>query len=134
MPGGRPTDYTEDLGDILCSRLSQGISLRKVCKADDMPSTVTVYSWFRKYPEFLKHYTRAKEESADADQDRIDEIAEKVLEGEYEPNVAKVAADLIKWSASKKKPKKYGDRIQQDVKHTGNVTFNMGFGGNDEKS
>lgn len=124
-PVGRPTDYTPDLSDLICSRLAEGNSLRKVCKADDMPSTTSVYSWFRLYPEFLEQYTRAKEESGDADQDRIDEIAEGVLDGDIEPNVAKVAADLIKWSASKKKPKKYGDRqqIDQVVRHKfGNLT------------
>ncbi len=116
---GRPTDYTLGLSDLICARLAEGNSLRKVCKAEDMPSTTSVYSWFRLYPEFLEQYTRAKEESGDADQDRIDEIAEGVLDGDIEPNVAKVAADLIKWSASKKKPKKYGDRqqIDQVVRH-----------------
>jgi hypothetical protein len=60
---------------------------------------------------FRNHYTRAKEESGDADQDKLDEIAEKVLTGEIDPQAARVAADIIKWSASKKKPKKYGDRL-----------------------
>jgi DNA-binding ferritin-like protein len=65
----------------------------------------------QKDEEFRKQYTRAKEESGDADQDKLDEIAERVLDGSLDPQAARVAADIIKWSASKKKPKKYGDRI-----------------------
>jgi hypothetical protein len=114
---GRPTDYTEELGDKICAEVARGTSLSKVCDAKGMPSTQSVYTWFRKHEGFLDNYVRAKEESADADQDRIDEIAEKVLTGEYEPQVAKVAADLIKWSASKKRPKKYGDKVTNE--HTG---------------
>jgi len=108
--GGRPTDYNNNLVADLCSRIAMGQSLRKVCKADDMPAISTVYTWFPEYPELVEQYARAKEDSADADQDKLDEIAEKVLVGEYEPQNARVAADIIKWSASKKKPKKYGDK------------------------
>lgn len=116
MPAGRPTNYTEDLTSLLCSRIATGMSLRKVCKAKDMPSIGTVYTWFPKYPEFIEQYARAKEESADADADRLDEIAEGVLAGDYEPANARVAADIIKWSAGKKRPKKYGDRTMvEDV-------------------
>ena len=81
-----------------------------------------MYKWFRLYPDFVDNYARAKEDSGDADQDKLDEIAEKVLSGEIEPQAARVAADIIKWSASKKKPKKYGDRIHTE--HSGNITYN----------
>ena len=114
----RPTDYTEELVGILCSRIATGTSLRKVCKADDMPSIAAVYNWFPKYPEFVEQYARAKEDSGDADQDRLDEIAERLLDKDDELDVqaARVAADIIKWSAGKKRPKKYGDKTMiEDV-------------------
>jgi hypothetical protein len=114
MAMGRPTDYSEDLADKFCALISEGNSMAKVCRSnDDMPSTQTIFRWFRIYPDFCDKYARAKEESGDADQDKIDDIAEKVLDGKLEPQQARVAADLIKWSASKKKPKKYGDRVEQ---------------------
>jgi len=121
MPAGRPSDYTQEIADKICFMIGEGTSLRKTLLTDGMPSGQTVYSWFRKHPEFLEQYARAKEESGDADQDKLDEIAEKVLTGEYEPQQARVAADIIKWSASKKKPKKYGDRITTE--HTGNISL-----------
>jgi len=117
--GGRPTGYTKTIAAKLCSEISTGMSLRKVCKKKAMPSTATVYVWFSKHPEFIEQYARAKEDSADADQDKLDEIAEGVLEGRYEPKAARVAADIIKWSASKKKPRKYGDRTT--LSHEGNI-------------
>lgn len=114
--GGRPSDYTQEIATELCSRIARGKSLRTVCKADDMPSVQTVYTWMNRHEEFLEQYARAKDDSADADADKLDEIAEKVLIGGYDPQAARVAADIIKWSASKKKPKRYGNNIGLDVK------------------
>ena len=119
MPAGRPTKYTEKIGIEICGRIAMGNSLTKVCSDPNMPSTVTVYTWFKRQPELLNDYTRAKFDSGDADQDKLDEVAEKVLTGEIDPQAARVAADIIKWSASKKQPKKYGDYRQ--VEHSGAV-------------
>ena len=110
MPAGRPSEYSQEVSDIICSRIATGMSLRKVCLDDDVPTITTFYNWLSKYPELVEQYARAKEDSADADADKLDQIAEGVLVGEYDPASARVAADIIKWSAGKKRPKKYGDR------------------------
>lgn len=112
---GRPTDYTNEIAAEICASIACGNSLRKVCDSEDMPAASTVFGWLTRHPDFVEQYTRAKEESGDADQDKLDEIAEKVLTGVFDPQAARVAADIIKWSASKKKPKKYGDR--QTIEH-----------------
>ena len=107
------------MGDKICAMVGMGNSLRKTCSPADMPSFQTVYTWFRLYPELLEQYMRAKDDSADSDHDKLDEISEGVLDGTYDPQSARVAADIIKWSAGKKKPKKYGDR--QQIEHTGKI-------------
>jgi hypothetical protein len=117
MPAGRPTDYTEDLAADFCSRIALGKSLRRVVKDADMPSHSSIYRWFSLYPEFCEQYARAKEDSADSRADQVEEIAEKVLDGEYDPQAARVAIDAFKWTSGKHKPKKYGDKITQE--HTG---------------
>jgi hypothetical protein len=97
-----------------------------------MPSVATVFAWMRRFPEFLKQYARAKEESADAFAEEILEIAddgrndwmerhgEKNEDGEPVKGWAvngehiqrsRVRIDTRKWLASKLKPKKYGDRV-----------------------
>ena len=118
-PGGRPTDYTQKLGDKICASIAIGTSLRKTCLSDEFPHLATIYRWFRKFPEFSEQYARAKGDSGDSDADKIEELAEKVLTGEYDPASARVAIDAFKWTASKKIPKKYGDK--QQIEHTGKV-------------
>ena len=103
--------YTPELADEICDLLSDGISLRKVCERDEMPSKVTVLKWLRTNDEFVTQYARAKDEAADSLADDIQDIGEKVLKGEYDANSARVAIDAKKWTASKLKPKKYSERL-----------------------
>ena len=146
--GGRPSDYTQEIADRICEELSQGISLRTVCKADDLPSAATVFNWFRRYPEFLEQYTRAKEESSDAMAEDILDISDNATNDYMEQNDSenpgyKVNGEHIqrsrlrvesrKWLMAKMKPKKYGDKIQQDINIPEGVVFNMQFKGDDEE-
>ena len=114
MPAGRPSSYTPEIAAKFCSELALGNSLRSVCARDDMPSHTTIYTWLTQHPEFLEQYARAKDDSADADADKIEHIAEMVLEGKVDPQAGRVAMDAYKWTAGKKRPRKYGDKIQLD--------------------
>ncbi|MCF1502182.1 hypothetical protein L0F51_00185 [Afifella sp. H1R] len=67
--------------------------------------------WLQVNDAFRQQYARARSEQADADADAIGDIAERVLRGEVEPNAGRVAIDALKWSAGKRKPKKYGDKL-----------------------
>lgn len=104
---GRPTDYTPELGDRICNELTLGKSLVKICKADDMPATVTIYRWLREHEEFSNNYARARENQADLYADEIVEIADNT----DDPQKARVQIDSRKWVSSKLKPKKYGDKL-----------------------
>lgn len=103
--------------EIIIGKLSVGYSLKKTLDSNkDLPCRATVYTWLNEeHPdydkEFLNNYTRAREDSADIDAEKVEEIAEKVLDGTYEPAQAKAALDCYKWTAGVKKPKKYGAKV-----------------------
>lgn len=135
MAGGRPTGYSTDLASRICEGLSEGQSLRSICRSDDMPSLSTVFNWLRIHKEFLEQYAIAKEESADAMVEDMLDIADNQVEqpllvdgipmsvdgkvvmvkDAVSVNHAKLRVDTRKWAASKLKPKKYGDRITQEL-------------------
>lgn len=136
MKEGRPTIYTQELSDRICSDIAQGMSLRTLCRPDDMPCTATIFNWFRSHPEFLEQYTRAKEEQAEALVEEILDIADDgsndwmekfnsdgnsvgwVLNGEH-VNRSRLRIDSRKWLASKLKPKRYADKmINQNTNQT----------------
>lgn len=104
----RPSDYTQELADEICSQLSDGKSLRAVCRQESMPSARTIFNWLRTKPEFMHQYAKAKEESADAMADDILDIAD---DKDEDAQSRRVRIDARKWIASKLKPKKYGDKI-----------------------
>jgi len=112
--GGRPSIHTDELEQRVLSGLSV-MSMVKVCELDGMPNRDTIYSWMIKVPGFTDRYARACDERADHRAEMIDDIAERVLSGEVDPQAARVAIDAHKWTASKLRPKKYGERISQEL-------------------
>lgn len=121
----RPSEFDPAVGDIICERLIDGESLRRICEDDDMPAKSTVMKWLAsgKHPSFVDQYTRAREVAADTDFDDIGHIARQAARGEIEPNAARAAMDGLKWTAAKRQPKKYGDKIEHE--HTGGLKLNV---------
>lgn len=125
---GRPTSYTEDMALAICGRLADGESLKSICAGDDMPDKATVYRWLAADEAFRDMYARAREDQADTLADEIVAIADEAevsakQDGE-EVHLAldatavarnRLRVDARKWVAAKLKPKKYGDRISQEV-------------------
>jgi hypothetical protein len=123
---GRPSSFTQHLADLICVRIAEGESLRKICEDEEMPDRVTIYRWLAAYPEFCNQYTRAREDQADTYADEIMAIADETpdLNPILDRNGAlieiqlhsaylqwqKQRIDARKWTAMKLKPKKYGDR------------------------
>ncbi len=131
----RPTDYSLELVDRICARLAQGESMRSVARDEEMPALSTIFKWLREHKEFSEQYAIAKEESADALVDDILDIADNQVEqplivdglpvqvdgklvmvkDNVSVNHAKLRVDTRKWAASKLKPKKYGDKVTQEL-------------------
>tara|TARA_R110000850_G_scaffold150588_1_gene273384 strand:+ start:68 stop:514 length:447 start_codon:yes stop_codon:yes gene_type:complete len=126
----RPSDYTPELGDLICSELADGKSMRAVCLPDEMPDKATVFRWIRTKEGFRDQYARAKEESADALTDEMLDIADdsnldytKTDEDGAKLNSeniqrSRLRIDTRKWLASKLKPKKFGDKQYIETKDT----------------
>lgn len=110
----RPSLYSEKLVDEICSLLAEGYSLVTICKREGMPNYSTVSNWLDKYPEFLTKYTRAREQQADYLAEEIIGIADEKLS---DPQRSRLQVDARKWYAGKLRPKKYGDKIQNE--HSG---------------
>lgn len=112
---GRPSKYTEAMADDICARIACGESMRAISFDPVMPAMSTLFKWLREHQEFSEQYARAKEESGDVDAERIEDVAKDVLDGKVDPASGRVAIDAFKWTASKKRPKKYGDKVQQEL-------------------
>jgi hypothetical protein len=120
MTATRPTSYTQEIGDEICRRLSEGSPLRRILRDAGMPARGTVRRWQRERPEFAAAYASARE-------DLIEALAEDALErADYEtadheaadhetadgataaPDAAtrKIYIDTVKWYVGLLAPRK----------------------------
>lgn len=137
----RPADFSDELADHICERISDGKSLREICAAEDMPNRSTVFRWLAHGDRtaFRDQYARAREAQADALADEIVSIADqpliatttvdkevvcdKVLQPTSETRTSdaversRLMVDARKWVASKLAPKKYGNKLE----HSGSI-------------
>lgn len=114
----RPSEFSPAVANELCERIADGESLRSVCADDHMPSKEAVRQWLARgeagqepFAAFLAQYARAREEQGHTDADNVGDVARKVEQGLIPPDVARVMLDAYKWSAAKRAPKKYGDKV-----------------------
>lgn len=135
---GRPVGdtYTAEMATEICKRIADGMSLRELCEAEDMPARSTVFLWLAAHKDFSDQYTHAREAQADALVEECLEIADDgfndwmerrsesekgagvnngwVLNGEALGR-SKLRCEQRRWWAARIAPKKYGDKVQQEV-------------------
>lgn len=116
----------------ICERLassSNGIAkiLAAGYRGHTLPEYATITAWLLADAEISAMYTRAKEDQADWMADEMLEIADDSVNDTYiddDGNVrlnqevvarSKLRLETRKWLAAKLKPRKYGDKVQQEV-------------------
>ena len=116
-PGGRPTDYTKERGDLICERVAtHSLGLPKLCTMySDMPNESTIYQWRHRHPEFNQNYTHAKMKQADLLAEQCLTIADESTNEDY--CKTRLRIDTRKWLASKLLPKQYGDKLLVEQKN-----------------
>lgn len=124
---GRPTLYSEEVVKEILSRLTTGESGRSICRDENMPAWGTLSRWKRENEGFRNQYAQAAEDGWDYKAEELEEIArnesrDQVPDGKggfKSDNTAvnrdRLIIDTLKWSLSKKYPKKYGDKITNEL-------------------
>jgi hypothetical protein len=107
MDMGRPSDFTLEVANDLCERLSKGESLRTICEEADKPSRSTVQRWLASNETFRIQYAHAREQQAEWYAERIVDDAMTATDAA----IGRLRMDALKWAASKLAPKKYGDKV-----------------------
>jgi hypothetical protein len=125
--------------DLLCEVICiSEKGLKRICEEIQLedPGFPSVYSFLRMFannPEWAQQYAHAKETQADVLADQIidicDDTSNDYIENEdgstrlNAENIqrSRLRVDARKWIASKLKPKKYGDKLEQTI--SGEVTY-----------
>lgn len=126
MPPGRPSDYTPQIAAKICEYLEDGVSLLSACRQLNLKES-TVRTWTRDRPEFAANYARAREDGDDIEFERLAELQNAeppLVEGRVDQGWVtwqRNRVDTAKWMLARKRPKKYGDKI--DHEHHGKITL-----------
>jgi hypothetical protein len=122
MPGGRPPEYTPEIGEEICRRLSEGESLRRICADERMPHRATALLWAvcptELTKEFSAQYARARQAQAEGYIEDVVDIADgRGLPDDRgdedappDPIRDRLRVDTRKWIASKVLPK-FADKL-----------------------
>lgn len=129
------SSYDDAIAMAICERIASGESVRVICMDENMPAQSTVYKWLIDNEAFSEKYARAREIQAEFLAEEIIQIADdssgdKVADEDGKERIdaefvarSRLRVDARKWYASKVAPKKYGDRIQQDINANINVSL-----------
>lgn len=125
----RPTDYTKELADEICTQISEGKSVRNIVKNENMPSSSTIYRWLldEDKKEFWEQYEKARNIQAELMFEELLEIADDGTNDTYERensdggtyevtntdviSRSRLRVDTRKWYLSKVLPKKFGEKL-----------------------
>jgi hypothetical protein len=121
------TEFSQEVFDRICERISDGESLRTICADEDMPSKTTVFRWLAGNKTLSDQYARARDAQADAIFDEILDIADTAVNDWMEAhgqddagwrangeNIqrSRLRIDARKWMAGKLRPKVYGEKLE----------------------
>ena len=107
---GRPTLYTPEIAEEICTRLASGESLLKICRDEHLPAESTVRHWADEDRDgFFAKYTHARRFQALHWAEEILTIGDEASKEDYQG--ARLRVDTRKWLLSKVLPKVYGDKV-----------------------
>jgi hypothetical protein len=115
----------ETLWPAILEAIANGQSLSSILRQEGMPSYAWAKVQLRGDPEIRRMYDQAIE-------DRGDRLAEELIELAFRPlpegldgreqsalvQLRRLQLDTLKWSASKLRPRAYGDRLDVSVTNT----------------
>lgn len=107
--------YSKTIAEKICERIATGETLNAICLEPEMPSHTVIFKWFERYPDFKQSYENARILQADYFADEMVELKNLARENPANASAYRVAADILRWQASVRQPRKYGDKLEVDV-------------------
>ncbi len=122
-----PRALTSELKAKICERIADGATVREIAALDGMPGKSTIFVELRRDPEFAAAYAQAREMQLESWEDELLAIADDASrdavtrpEGGEAFNHEHIARSKLRvntrqWIMSKRLPRRYGDRVAQEL-------------------
>jgi hypothetical protein len=112
---GRPSLYTPEIAAQIVARLADGEPLRQICRTEGFPAWQTVYDWMARDEALSRAIAHARDVGTDAIAEQIVDVAFGRDGSTGDVVRDKLVVDALLKLLAKWNPKKYGERIQQDM-------------------
>jgi hypothetical protein len=121
---GRPLHFSDELSNLICENIRQGVTLQEISEQPGMPSARTIMEWQRQYPAFYAQITLAREFYADycakmalncALDDKSDKITVengRIISDRENVLRSKLKFEAFRWQAKVHAPRKYGEKLE----------------------
>lgn len=105
------SQYSLEVANDICERVANGETLQVIADFYDV-SIGTILNWVTK-KDNADNYARAREAASDLFESKILSRVELITPESAAAD--RVAIDTLKWIAARRSPKKYGDKITQEL-------------------
>lgn len=136
MPGKR----TPEIENAILAALETGESLRKSCEAAGITAPAFL-KWCDEDSHLGKRYAQARARGADAEFEALQQLAEEAPPVDANGRIdnawiqwQRLRVDTRKWALSKKRPERYGDRIDHQHGTTEPLLIQINLGGKRDES
>jgi hypothetical protein len=116
---------TPDFWEQLWEHLAEGNTLRSFVGDGSTVTYAQLWKRIQSDPEMNERYETVRNARALANAERIEQLAEKVELEQIDPNAAKVSIGARQWLAERMDAKRWGNKIQQDVKITDTTQLHL---------
>jgi hypothetical protein len=128
---GRPCEFTDEIFTEICGRMSDGKTLRQICKDPQMPNRATVLRWVKNDDGRKRLYEQARQACMDWYADEIIDVAwdtsKDTIKRKEQPdlcnhewiNRSRLKVDTLKFLMAKLHPGRYGDKTQLELPAAG---------------
>jgi hypothetical protein len=111
---GRPSIYTEELGEEICHRIANGETLAEICRDPHMPWPNAIREdWLKRQPEFARRYASARTVQPEAIVERGFAVA-MLDTTQFNANASRLQWDVCRWTAGRLDPR-WSDKTEVSV-------------------
>ena len=115
---------SSDFWDQLWIHLADGNSLSSFVKGSEIPYQL-LWETIQSDPARHEKFELVRTARALANAERIEALADQVEQEQIDPNAAKVAMGARQWLAERMDPKRWGNKIQNDVRITDTTALHL---------
>lgn len=121
--------FSRPLADLIVQEIIGGMGITKACVKYGI-TYPTLMRWAETYPDFGKELDTAKRYRADSTHDQIVDLVQRLTKEQLNKTQVEAigkAADILKWSAEKSDPNRFGNKNDKGQQGVTNIIIQTGI-------